>query len=89
MKISITECGAVADGQSNNAKAIQSAIDQVSNSGGGTVLIPTGTFLSGSIELKANVNLHLSIGAVLLASGNYDDYTDGHNIKNLTCGEVD
>ena len=89
MKISITECGAVADVQSNNAKAIQSAIDQVSNSGGGTVLIPTGTFLSGSIELKANVNIHLSIGAVLLASGNYDDYTDGHNIKNLTCGEVD
>jgi polygalacturonase len=89
MKISITECGAIADAKSNSAKAIQSAIDQVSASGGGTVLIPTGTFLSGSIELKANVNLHLSIGAVLLASADYDDYTPDHNIKYLTGGEVD
>lgn len=88
-KISITSCGAVADGKTNNAAAIQSAIDSVEKNGGGQVIVPPGLFMSGSLQLKSNVNLHLSTGAILRASSDYDDYTTNHNIKNLTGGLVD
>ena len=88
-EISIESFGAKADGVTNNARAIQSAIDSAAAKGGGRVVIPQGVFLSGSLQLKAHVNLHLSSGAVLKASSNYEDYTDEHNIKNLTGGTVD
>lgn len=48
-----------------NQKAIQSAIDKCSQNGGGKVVIPAGTFMTGAITLKDNVNLYLSEGAVL------------------------
>ena len=90
MKIRIDEAGAKNDGVTNNAIIIQSAIDKVAASGGGQVVIPSGgIYLSGSLALKANVDLHLEIGATLRASSDYDDYTPEHNIKNLTNGEVD
>ena len=87
--ISIESFGAVPDGVTNNATAIQSAIDSVASAGGGRVVIPPGLFLSGSLQLKPNVNLHLCTGAVLKASSDYDDYSANHNIKNLTGGSVD
>ena len=87
--VSIEAYGAKADGVTNNARAIQSAIDTVAENGGGIVLIPSGVFLSGSLQLKAHVNLHLSNGAVLKASSDYEDYISEHNIKNLTGGTVD
>jgi polygalacturonase len=87
--ISIESFGAKGDGITNNASAIQSAIDSASENGGGRVVIPPGVFLSGSLQLKANVTLYLTNGAVLKASSNYDDYSDEHNIKNLTGGAVD
>lgn len=90
MKISIDSLGATGDGKVNNASIIQKAIDQVWASGGGQVIIPSGgVYLSGSIELKENVDLHLESGSILRASSNYDDYTAEHNIKNLTNGSVD
>lgn len=90
MNISIETYGANNDGTFNNAEIIQKAIDQVSAAGGGRVTIPAGgVYLSGSIEIKENVELHLETGAVLRASSDYADYTDNHNIKNLTHGEVD
>lgn len=49
----------------DNTKAIQSAIDACTASGGGTVVIPNGTFLSGPLNLKSNVNLKISSGSVL------------------------
>lgn len=63
----ILNYGAVADGVTNNAEAIQRAIDAASINGG-QVLIPAGTFLSGTIRLKSNIDFHLSAGAVLLCS---------------------
>ena len=87
--VSIESFGAKADGITNNAKSIQSAIDHVANSGGGQVIVPAGTFLSGSLQLKAKVDLHLSSGAILKASDNYEDYTSEHNVRNLTGGSVD
>ena len=90
MKISIGDLGARNNGVFNNAKIIDEAITKVAEAGGGQVIIPSGgIYLSGSIALQANVDLHLENGAVLRASSNYDDYTAEHNIKNLTNGTVD
>ena len=74
MVLSIKDCGAVADGVTLDTQAIQSAIDQVSSSGGGTVLVPSGVYLTGSIWLKDNVNLHLEAGAVIKGSPDINDY---------------
>lgn len=70
----ITRYGAVADGSTVNTKAIQKAIDTCAKAGGGMVVVPAGTFLSGSIVLKQGVGLELSKGAVLKGSPHLEDY---------------
>lgn len=55
-------------------RVIQSAIDEVSEKGGGKVIIPTGKWKTGRISLKSNVNLHLEEGAKLYFSGELEDY---------------
>lgn len=74
MFYNIKDFGAVADGVKVNTPAIQSAIDECHKNGGGRVLVPSGTFVTGTIYLKSNVELHLEMGAVLKASGNFTDY---------------
>lgn len=65
----ITAYGAVGDGVSDDAAAIQRAIDECSAAGGGTVLVPAGkTFLCGPFKLASYVNLHLEPNSVLLAN---------------------
>ncbi|MCP4259994.1 MAG: hypothetical protein GY774_21140 [Planctomycetes bacterium] len=59
--------GAVANGSTNDAPAINKAIDACNAAGGGTVFVPTGIYGSGSIQLKSNVTLTLDKGAVLKA----------------------
>ena len=70
----IVAYGAKSDGITLNSKVIQQAIDACSQSGGGTVLIPKGFWLTGPIILKSNVNLHVEKNAVLQFSNNTDDY---------------
>lgn len=69
----ITGFGAVADGKTLNTEVIQKAIDSAAGKGG-VVVIPNGTFLSGSLFLKPGVELHLEKGAVLLGSNRIEDY---------------
>ncbi len=64
----ISDFGAVGDGTTVNTGAIQSAIDACTQAGGGRVIIPEGRFLSGTICLKSNVDLHLESGAELISS---------------------
>lgn len=64
----VVSFGAIADGKTLNTTAIQSAIDAANKDGGGVVSIPKGTFLSGSLMLRSNVQIHLEKGAVLLGS---------------------
>jgi polygalacturonase len=71
---SVTEFGAVGDGKTLNTESLQKAVDAVFEAGGGTLLVPAGVYLTGTVELKSNVNLHLDNGAVLLGSPNLDHY---------------
>ncbi|MBR5036580.1 MAG: glycoside hydrolase family 28 protein, partial [Prevotella sp.] len=65
----VTSYGAKGDGMTDDALAIQKAIDACSEQGGGRVLFPRNhTFLSGPVRLKSNVELHLESTAVLLAN---------------------
>jgi polygalacturonase len=70
----VTDFGAVADGTTVNTKSIQAAIDKCASSGGGVVVIPKGTFLSGAIFLKQGVNLLVEKDGVLKGTTNIDDY---------------
>ncbi|MGN6543182.1 MAG: glycoside hydrolase family 28 protein [Ginsengibacter sp.] len=72
--VDITKYGAVGDGQTLNSFFIQKAIDECNRSGGGKVIFPKGTFLSGTVVLKDNVTIHLQKGARLLGSTHLDDY---------------
>ena len=76
IKNSITSFGAIADGKTNNAVAIQRLIDKVSAAGGGQVIIPPGNFVTGTIFLKSGVDLHLAAGACLMGPTDRNDYTD-------------
>lgn len=62
----IMDFGAVADGKTNNSEAIHKAIKLCNETGGGTVVIPAGAYLTGPIHLKSYVNLHLEEGAEVL-----------------------
>lgn len=75
---SILEYGAKPDGRTLNTRAIQRAIDDVFRSGGGTVNVPEGTFLTGRIELKARVTFNLQSGSTLLGSTSINDYNAEH-----------
>lgn len=72
--ISILDHGAIGDGQFLNTRAINSAIQQAHELGGGRVVVPRGVFLSGTIELRSGVTLHLAEGAILLGSPRLEDY---------------
>jgi len=72
---SVENYGALADGVTNDAKAIQSAIDDAERNGGGTVVLESGkTYYSSSIVMKKNVELHLQKGSRLKATDNIDEY---------------
>ena len=72
--LNIESIGAVSDGKTSNTHLIQAAIDSVYLAGGGKVIIPKGTFKSGSIILKSGVELELKRGATLLGSDDPKDY---------------
>lgn len=73
-ELNILSYGAKPDGVTLNTIAIQSAIDAAHQSGGGRVIIPEGTFLSGSVVMKSGVELHLMDNALLLGSTDPSHY---------------
>lgn len=72
--LSVRDFGAKGDGKALDTRAIQSAIDTCAKRGGGTVVVPAGTYLSAPIFLKSNITLRIEPGAVLLGSRKWDDY---------------
>lgn len=80
----VRKYGATGNGKSNDAAAIQKAIDACAKNGGGIVVLDNGTFLSGGIAFKSNVELHLTSTAILLGS---PDLTTYNKDKKSTFGE--
>ncbi len=75
---SITDFGAIPDGQTDCRSSIQDAISDCHKAGGGRVIIPAGDYISeGPLLLKSNVNLHLQEGAYLKFGINPEDYLTG------------
>jgi polygalacturonase len=70
----ITKFGAKADETTDSTEAFRKAIAACNSAGGGRVVVPAGTFLTGAIHLKSNVNLHVSPGATIKFSKNPGDY---------------
>ncbi|MEI6945784.1 glycosyl hydrolase family 28 protein [Paraflavisolibacter sp. H34] len=73
-RYNIAERGAVGDGTTLNTKAIQAVIDECAQAGGGTLVVPKGVFLSGSLFLKKGVHIDMEEGAVLKGSTDINDY---------------
>lgn len=70
----IRDFGAVSGGEVSNTKVINQAILEAYQSGGGKVIVPAGIWLTGPIELKSNIDLHIESGAVLLFAKNKEEY---------------
>ena len=70
----ILNYGAIADGMTLNSVAINRTIEECAKQGGGTVLIPRGSYVTGPILMKSNINLHLNKGALLIFSSDFNQY---------------
>ncbi len=64
----VKKYGAKGDGKILDSKAINKAIEQAALNGGGTVYLPAGMYLSGSIRLKSNISLFIDQGAMIIAA---------------------
>jgi hypothetical protein len=76
----VRDFGAKGDGATLDTAAVQAAIEACHRDHGGTVLVPAGDFLVGTLELQSNVTLHLASQGRLLGSGNPADYHAGKGI---------
>ncbi len=73
----IGDFGAKADGKANDMQAINSALEAAENAGGGVVNFPAGTYLTGPIQLRSSVGMHLDKGATLLFTTDPAAYPTG------------
>jgi len=77
----IEDYGAVGDGRTVNTIPIQKTIDQCAKMGGGTVVMPAGVFVSGTLQLRSHVNLRMESGSVLQGSDKLEHYLlDGKRV---------
>jgi polygalacturonase len=97
----VKDYGATGDGKTLDSPGINRALDAAAAAGGGTVLVPAGTFISGSIRMKSHITLLLDSGAVLVASADgaaydppeanewtkYQDFGHSHWRNSLIWGE--
>lgn len=70
-------------GKKNSSKAVQRAIDDAHNNGGGIVYIPAGLYYTGNIELKSNVHIYMEAGAVIRGTGLPKDYITHYRKESL------
>jgi hypothetical protein len=70
----VLDFGARGDKSTNDAPAVQAAVDACSKAGGGEVIFPAGNYFCGKTTLKSNVTIKLEAGAVIFASGKAADY---------------
>jgi polygalacturonase len=70
----VTRYGAIGDGKTVCTAAFREAISQCNKSGGGTVIVPAGTFLTGPIHFQSDVELRLAKDAEVKFSDHFEDY---------------
>src|SRR5882724_2676114 len=70
----VREFGALGDGKTKDTAAIQAVLDRCAAAGGGTVVVPAGDYLTGSLDVKSRTTLRLEKGATLMGSPDLDDY---------------
>ncbi len=88
----VADYGAVPNDGKIDSEAFNRAIAQCNLNGGGTVMVPPGNFIVGTIYMKSDVELHISHGAVVNGSTSLEDYDRsqsrggmifGRNLKNI------
>jgi polygalacturonase len=62
------------DGVTMNTKAFATALAKLAEQGGGKLIVPPGLWLTGPIQLRSRINLHLETGAVVKFSGDTSLY---------------
>ena len=72
--LNVRDFGATGDGVTKDTVAIQKALDACASGGGGTVTVPDGIYLTGSLTLGANTTLNLAGHASLVGSSDVNDY---------------
>jgi len=72
--LNVRDFGAQGDGLAKDTAAIQKALDECATNGGGTVLLPEGIYLTGSLVLGADTTLQLAPRASLVGSADIADY---------------
>ncbi len=72
--LDVRDYGAVGDGKTLNTQALQKAFDTCAARGGGTVVLPAGRYLTGTLVLRDHITLRIEAGAVLLGSTKLKDY---------------
>ncbi len=70
----ILDYGAANDGSAKITDLVKKAIDDASQTGGGTIYFPAGVYLTGPIHFKSNITIYIDAGAVLKFSDDFDDY---------------
>ena len=68
INFNVRDYGAIGDGKHLDSPAINQAIQAAAEVGGGTVILPAGTYLSGSIHLQSNIHLLIDAGATILGA---------------------
>jgi polygalacturonase len=79
----VRDFGAVGNGKHLDSPAINEAIATAAAAGGGTVLVPSGMYLSGSIHLQSNIRLFIDAGAMILGAPqkmNAYDFTEPYSL---------
>ena len=72
--LNIKDFGAVGDGVADNTLAFKNAIEQCHKNNGGRIIVPAGTYLTGPIHLRSNIDLHLDAGASIVFNDNFEDW---------------
>lgn len=70
----VRDFGAKGDGKVLDTAAFQKAIDTCNREMGGTVLVPAGSYIIGTVQLKSNVRLHLAASAQITGSADGKQY---------------
>lgn len=82
----LTDFKAVGDGVTLNTDAFRDAVEWLSSRGGGRLTVPPGVWLTGPVELRSNIELNVSPGAVILFSPDRDLYpVINTNFEGLDC----